>query len=73
MAITNTTPDEHHFFASSCETWRTNTDITQLIKDMKKDKLGFNLFYVPLPDKTPYEINFYQPQVAGVIWLNFVK
>jgi hypothetical protein len=36
---------------------------------MDKEGYTYNLFLVPLPHTTPYEINFYQPQVEGTQWL----
>lgn len=71
MTMQDHTPTDHHFYASSVAEWRTDTDIVKLIKTMKNEKLGFNLFYVPLPDDAPYEIKFYQPQVEGALWLGY--
>lgn len=64
--------DNKHFFAASAFTWATTTaerTLQQLIKHMDKEGYTYNLFLVPLPHDTPYEINFYQPQVEGTQWL----
>lgn len=61
-----------HFFASSALTWATTTeerDLRALIKLMDKEGYPYNLFLVPVPQDTDYEINLYQPQVKGTIWL----
>ena len=63
-----------HFFAASVWDWATTTDnrdLPALIKYMEKQGRGFNLFLVPVSHDTPYEINFYQPQVEGTQWLGF--
>ena len=66
---TPTTP--FHFFASSVAQWRSGLDVSVLIADMKKDGLIFNLWYVPVANDAPYEINFYAPQVDGAIYLGY--
>jgi len=38
---------------------------------MEKEGNPFNLFYVPVSHDTAYEINFYQPQVKGTLYLGF--
>jgi hypothetical protein len=62
-------PTKGHFFGSNYAYWRTNSSITELIKEMRTDKVGFMLCYVPLPEASTYEINFYAPQVEGTIYL----
>ena len=58
-----------HFYASSVATWRTNENIEQLIKDMKREKYPFEVYYVPLPSDAEYQINWYVPQVEGIMRL----
>lgn len=60
---------EHHFFASSFMEWRTNKDPAALMRQM--DNLGenYSLYYVPLPEDASYKINFFVPQVDGVLFL----
>jgi hypothetical protein len=67
-----TTETNRHYFAASATTWATTTperDLRQLLKLMDKERLAYNLFIVPLPYDTPYEVNFYQPQVEGTMHL----
>lgn len=68
------TQANHHFFAASVYDWATTTherDLPALIRHMEKQLNGYNLFLVPVSHDTPYEINFYQPQVEGTQWLGF--
>ena len=63
-----------HFFAASTSTWMTTTperDLPEVMRLMKSEGLGFNVFLVSLPFDADYEINFYQPQVHGTQWLGF--
>jgi len=65
-----------HFLAASVHDWATTTDardLRDLLKLMDKLGYGFNLFLVPLPHDTAYEISFYQPQVEGTQWLGFFE
>ena len=65
-----------HFFAASVSQWATTNetrDLRQLIKLMDKDGFGYNLFLVPVPQTTDYEINLFQPQVEGTQWLGFYE
>jgi hypothetical protein len=62
----------HHFFAASVTTYAlTNEerDLQALIKLMDKEKLAYNLYLVPCTHDTPYEIEWYQPQVEGTMHL----
>jgi hypothetical protein len=62
----------HHFYASSSETWATTNeerDLQQLIKMMDKEKLNYNLYLVPVPHNTEYEIKWFAPQVEGAMHL----
>ncbi len=64
--------DNKHFYASSAFTWATTTaerNLQQLIKHMDKEGYTYNLFLVPLPPNTSYQIKHYQPQVEGTQWL----
>ena len=68
------TPTHHHFFASSVASWGTTTPdrtLPELIKHMESDGYPYNLFLVPVPWDTEYEIRMYQPQVEGTEWLGF--
>lgn len=65
--------NKHHFFAASALDWATTTpdrDLQALLKLMDKQRNTYNLYLVPTPHDTPYEINFYQPQVEGTMHLD---
>ncbi len=65
-------PDTFHFYASSVAQWATTTpnrDLRQLLKLMDKDGYSYNLFLVPVPHDTDYEIRWFQPQVEGAQWI----
>ena len=69
-------PESTHFYASSVAAWVTTTperDLRQLIKHMERDGFSYNLFLVPLPHDTDYEIKMYQPQVEGTQWLGYFE
>lgn len=57
--------ETHHFFASSLGSWRVNYDVTALVAAMKREGLPFNVFLVPGPVETNYEISMFQPVVDG--------
>lgn len=66
------TTENQHFYASSSETWATTNDerdLQDLLKLMDKERLTYNLFLVPVPHTTEYEINWFQPQVEGTMHL----
>ena len=68
------TQASQHFFAASVYDWAMTTperDLPALIQYMEKQGKGYNLFLVPVPHDTPYEINLFQPQVEGTKWLGF--
>ena len=61
-----------HIYAVSMLQYAKTTDtrdLSQLIKLMDADDAAYNLFYVPVPHDTPYEINFFQPQVEGAVFI----
>lgn len=63
-----TTPN-FHFFASSVAQWITTTDkrdLREVLAFMDKGDFEYNLFLVPVPHSTVYDINWFQPQVEGV-------
>lgn len=63
--------EKGHFFASSVGEWRVDTDLVALVKYMKRHNLPFNIWYVPLDKKAPYEIRWFAPQVEGVVHIGF--
>jgi hypothetical protein len=63
---------DFHFFAASVAQWATTTetrDLPALLDLMNKGRHSYNLFSVPVPHTTDYEINMFQPQVPGTEWL----
>jgi hypothetical protein len=66
------TTENQHFFAASSATWATTSDertLQQLLKLMDKEKLAYNLYLVPCKHDAEYEINWFVPQVEGVMHL----
>ena len=64
--------ENKHFFAASVAQWATTTetrDLPALLDLMNKGRHSYNLFSVPVPHTTEYEINMFQPQVEGAEWL----
>jgi hypothetical protein len=67
-----TNESDRHFYAASVAHWATTNDerdLPALLDLMEKDGLTYNLFMVPVPHDTEYEIRLYQPQVKGTQWL----
>jgi hypothetical protein len=65
-----------HFFASSIATWATTTDtrdLRALLKLMDGDGYPYNLFLVPVPHDTHYDIRRYAPQVEGAQWVGYFE
>ena len=63
---------DQHFFAASAMQWATTNetrDLPALLDLMNKDGYTYNLFRVPVPHTTDYDINMFQPQVEGTEWL----
>ena len=63
---------DQHFFAASVSQWATTNDtrdLPALLGLMNEDGYTYNLFSVPVPHTTDYDINMFQPQVEGTEWL----
>jgi hypothetical protein len=63
---------QRHYFAASATTWATTTperNLQQLLKLMDKERLAYNLYLVPVPHDTPYDIEWFMPQVEGTMHL----
>jgi hypothetical protein len=63
---------DQHFFAASASQWATTNetrDLPALLDLMNEDGYTYNLFSVPVPHTTEYDINMFQPQVEGTEWL----
>ena len=56
-----------HYFASSVYTWRVNTNLEEIIKDMKSESVPFTVVLVPKPITDVYEIAFFMPVVDGCV------
>jgi hypothetical protein len=69
--IKNELPTKGHFFASNAFEWQTSDNVEKLLKDMRRRKYPFNIFYVPLPEADEYQIRDYTPLVEGIIWLGY--
>lgn len=63
------TDKQYHFFASSFAEWKALPDLRQIIKAMDKEKNTYQLWWLPVPHDTNYEINFFKPQVEGAVFL----
>jgi hypothetical protein len=65
-----------HFYASSVSTWITTTPertLKEVLAHMEKEGNPFNLFHVPVPYDADYEINWFQPQVEGTLYIGFFE
>ena len=74
--INNNQPHDLHFFAASAFDWAQTTptrDLREVMHIMEKYGNSYNLYLVPVPHDTPYDINMYQPQVEGTQWLGFFE
>jgi hypothetical protein len=68
---------DFHFYIANSYEWRTSTDLAKLMtwaqKYGKASRMKSNpdywAFYLPLNEKEPYQINWYQPQVEGAVYL----
>ena len=63
---------DQHFFAASVSQWATTNetrDLPALLDLMNEDGYTYNLFSVPVPHTTDYDINMFQPPVEGTEWL----
>ena len=63
-------PQPYHFYASSIAEWKCEENIETLFKFMKKEKLPFAVWYIPLPLESTYSIQEYAPVVEGAIFLH---
>lgn len=57
----------YHYFASSVGEWMVDSDLVKLLKDMKRGKMPFIVWLVPVPEEAPYQIRMYAPQVDGAV------
>jgi hypothetical protein len=69
------TPASHLLFVNAC-TWGKSgreRSIADLIKIFEREKLTYFVYLVPVEPGTPYEINYYMPQVEGAHALEMVE
>lgn len=68
--------DQHHFFTSSCATWCVDDNLLRCIERQREEdegvSKGCNVFKVPCDIDDDYEINLFQPQVEGTIFIDHV-
>jgi len=72
-------PIEYHFFTSSQAHWRVNSSLYECIRSQKSaDKRlknfivkGCNVFKVPGPSNSNYDIDNFTPQVEGTEWIHY--
>ena len=63
---------QFHFYGSNFMGWKTSTNLQEVINHFRTKenaKHNFAMWYVPLADNVEYEINWYEPQVDGCIYL----
>ena len=63
---------QFHFYGSNFMGWKTSINLQEVIdyfRIKENAKHNFTLWYVPVADDIPYEINWYEPQVEGRIFL----
>ncbi len=68
---------DHHYFVATYAHWACNDDLYLALKQIAEVSKSVqakqaNVFRVPGPSTTTYEINFYQPQVEGVEFIDTV-
>jgi len=56
-----------HYFASSVDSWFTDSDLYKVMQYMEKEKYPYAVFWVPLHEDADYQIENYQPQVNGLV------
>lgn len=66
---TQVTESKFHFFGSSVEQWRVETDIWKLIAFFKRYNEEFTLWRLPVPQSTHYNIVLFRPEVQGRVYL----
>jgi hypothetical protein len=62
---------KRHFFASSLGEWRVDDNLPDLIEKMKRGGMDFNLYCVPGPRDSEYQISNYAPVAEGVVFLGY--
>jgi len=63
---------QFHFYGSNWMEWKTSTNLQEVIdhfRTKENAKHNFVVWYVPLPASSTYQIEWYEPQVEGRIYL----
>ena len=63
---------QFHFYSSNWMEWKTSTNLQEVIdhfRTKENAKHNFVVWYVPLPTSSTYQIEWYEPQVEGRIFL----
>ena len=63
---------QFHFYGSNWMEWKTSTNLQEVIdhfRTKENAKHNFVVWYVPLPTSSTYQIEWYEPQVEGRIYL----
>lgn len=65
----------HHYFLSSAGSWRTGTNLDELIASFKRERLPFNAYRVDLPEDATYQIVGFRPYVPDdqLHWIAFFE
>jgi hypothetical protein len=65
---------QFHFFASNVFEWKTGTDLMEVLEWFATQKNHpFNVWYIPKPNGSAYEIKQYSPQARGAKHLGTYK
>jgi hypothetical protein len=67
--------DSHHWFASSAKYWRVASTVADLVRKMDRldhGRSSYSIYKVPLPLDAEYDIRKYEPDVAGVEFVETV-
>lgn len=67
---------EQHYFVCDAATWITDEKLDEAVKLLKAERkrsgiktASYNVFLVPLPEASNYDIDMYQPQVDGTEYI----
>lgn len=64
---------QFHIYGQNVCEYFVSEDLQEVIKWFSKQTMSYSLYYVPVPKDANYEIEFYVPQVKGVIYLGTFK
>ena len=61
------------FYGSNVFEWKTSENLNEVTAWFEKQKVAYSLFYLPVPNDSSYNIEFYTPQVEGAVYLGTYK